>query len=34
MTRKLNIDKAFNDTVDRKPADNKVLPKVGGDGLL
>jgi hypothetical protein len=28
MTRKLNIDKAYNDTVDRRPAGNSTYPKV------
>ena len=28
MTRKLNIDKAYNDTVDRRPAGNTGLAKV------
>jgi hypothetical protein len=28
MTRKLNIDKAYNDTVDRRPAGNSVLPQL------
>jgi hypothetical protein len=28
MTRKLNIDKAYNDTVDRRPAYNSVLPQL------
>jgi hypothetical protein len=28
MTRKLNIDKAYNDTEDRRPAGNSTYPKV------
>ena len=28
MTRKLNIDKAYSDTVDRRPAGNSVLPQL------
>jgi hypothetical protein len=27
MTRKLNIDKAYNDTVDRRPAGNSGFAK-------
>uniref|UniRef100_UPI0040475543 hypothetical protein n=1 Tax=Flavobacterium sp. TaxID=239 RepID=UPI0040475543 len=30
MTRKLNIDKAYSDTVDRRPAGNTGLAKVAG----
>jgi hypothetical protein len=28
MTRKLNIDKAYNDTVDRRPAGNSTYKKL------
>ena len=28
MTRELNIDKCYNDTVDRRPAGNSVLPQL------
>jgi hypothetical protein len=28
MTRKLNIDKGYSDTVDRRPAGNSTYPKV------
>jgi hypothetical protein len=28
MTQKLNIDKAFNDTVDRRPAGNSTYKKL------
>ena len=28
MTRKLNIDKAYSDTTDRRPAGNSVLPQL------
>jgi len=33
MTRIINTDKAYNDTVDRRPAGNKVLPKAGVTGF-
>ncbi|MBS0646229.1 MAG: hypothetical protein JSR97_06525 [Verrucomicrobia bacterium] len=33
MTLKLYIDKAYNDTTDRRPAGNKVLPKAGVTGF-
>lgn len=33
MTRKLNTDNAYIDTVDRRPAGNKVLPKAGVTGF-
>ena len=29
MTRKFNIDKAYNDTVDRRPAGNSTYTQVG-----
>ncbi|MCZ2130721.1 MAG: hypothetical protein LC109_10695 [Bacteroidia bacterium] len=33
MTRKLNIDKAYSDTTDGRPAGNTVLPKAGLNGF-